>query len=195
MSNAAAAVTRALLGGLLLTAQWPVDSQTLSTSDSASVSPSALPDPARAAWITGHFTGSAVLQDSQDTSKDGGVVQSHFYHWVLGPIEMSDPRLSGLVAVTYNQDTHRVPDGDVSSFTVFSGTYRITNEEGSWEGTNLGLSRGPGSVDTVTDTGLLVGSGAYEGLTAYLVFDFTKSPVTAIGAIFPGQMPQVATFD
>jgi hypothetical protein len=53
-----------------------------------------------------------------------------------------------------------------------------------------------GSTTPVTDTGVLVGSGAYEGLTAYLVFDFDGTPpVTVTGAIFPDELPPLVTFE
>ena len=71
----------------------------------------------------------------------------------------------------------------------------IQNDEGRWEGTNIALNRGSG-IATVTDTGVLAGTGAYEGLTAYLVFDFRQVPVAVVGAsTFPGELPPRATFE
>jgi hypothetical protein len=49
---------------------------------------------------------------------------------------------------------------------------------------------------TVTDTAVLTGSGSYEGLSAYLAFNFDGSPpVDVSGAIFPGGLPPVVTFE
>ena len=42
--------------------------------------------------------------------------------------------------------------------------------------------------------GVLVGSGAYEGLSAFLVFDFKQDPASVVGVIFPGELPPMATF-
>jgi hypothetical protein len=109
-------------------------------------------------------------------------------------IDMSDPRLSGTISSIYDQDVYTGAAGDVSEFSVGAGTYRIENEAGSWEGPNIFLfegSRGP----ITSDTGLLVGSGAYEGLSAFLVFDTSQDPAIVLGAIFPGEPPPVVTFE
>jgi hypothetical protein len=108
-------------------------------------------------------------------------------------ITMSDPRLSGTFAVTYNQDVHSGAAGELASFNVGAGTYRIENEAGMWEGPNIFLNEGSSGTATVSDTGLFVGRGAYEGLSAFLVFEFPSGSV--VGAIFPGEMPPVATFE
>ena len=52
------------------------------------------------------------------------------------------------------------------------------------------------SNTTITDTGVLVGSGAYEALNAYLLFDYDGTPpVTVTSAIFPGDLPPMVTFE
>ena len=143
--------------------------------------------------MSGTFSGSATPVGSPELSIEDGVTKAYPYHRQdMGPLEMSDPRLNGLISVIYNQDTHDVAgDADI---TVISGTYRIDSEGGSWEGTNIALNRGSGSA-TVSDIGVLVGSGAYQGLTAFLLFDFKEIPVAVVGAIFPGEMPPIATFE
>ena len=36
---------------------------------------------------------------------------------------------------------------------------------------------------------VLTGEGAYDGLSAYLVTDFTETPPMVQGAVFAGEMP------
>jgi hypothetical protein len=195
ITSLAAAVTLAVAGGLLFTAPEPGD--TPSVGAPASASPSASPDPMGAAWVTGTLgSGTGGQVGSPEVTVEEGVTRSYPYHWQdFAQMRMSDPRLSGRLSVIYNQDTHSGAEGDLSTFTVLSGTYRIENEAGSWEGPNIVLNRGSSGTDTVSDTGVLVGSGAYEGLTAFLVFDFSQGPTTVVGAIFPGEMPPMATFE
>ena len=197
ITSLAAVATLAVAGGLLFTAQEPGDTPSVGAPASASPSPSASPDPMGAAWVTGTLGGGTGSQvGSPEVTVEEGVTRSYPYHWQdFAQMRVSDPRLGGMLSVIYNQDTYDGAEGDLSTFTVASGTYRIENEGGSWEGPNIALNRGSSGTDTVSDTGVLVGSGAYEGLTAFLVFDFSQGPATVVGAIFPGEMPPMATFE
>jgi hypothetical protein len=197
ITSIAAAVTLAVAGGLLFTAQEPDATSSVGAPASASPAPSASSDPMGAAWVTGTLgSGTGGQVGSPEVSVEEGVTRSYPYHWQdFAQMHMSDPRLGGMLSVIYNQDTYDGAEGDLSAFTVVSGTYRIENEAGSWEGPNIVLNRGSSGTDTVSDTGVLVGSGAYEGLTAFLVFDFSQGPTTVVGAIFPGEMPPMATFE
>ena len=79
---------------------------------------------------------------------------------------------------------------------VISGTYQYprTTRAAGRAPTSRSIEA-PGFA-TVTDTGVLAGTGAYEGLTAYLVFDFRQVPVAVVGTwTFPGRAPSPrATF-
>jgi hypothetical protein len=145
------------------------------------------------AWVTGTIGPSPYQPASRTESIDG--VISEFYHVTDIPLEMSDPRLTGTLSEVYTLLKHPVAGDD--TLRVFTGEYRIENEAGSWEGSNAGMERGSGPWRTITDTGVLVGSGAYEGLTAYLLFDWTYSlpAATVTGAIFPSDLPPVVTFE
>jgi hypothetical protein len=160
---------------------------------SPSPAPPELPPEMAPAWVAGTVGPSTFQPPSRTTTVDG--VVSEFFNTTDMPIEMSDPRLSGTLSQVYTLVKHPVAGDD--NLRVFTGRYRIENEGGSWEGSNAGMERGSGPWRTVTDTGVLVGSGAYEGLTAYLVFDWTYSlPATTVtGAIFPGDLPPVVTFE
>jgi hypothetical protein len=45
------------------------------------------------------------------------------------------------------------------------------------------------------DKVILSGDGAYEGLSAYLLIDWSSTPADFIGAIFPGEMPPFPASD
>jgi hypothetical protein len=152
-------------------------------------------DPMRAAWVTGTCPYSGTRVGSPTVTVEDGVTKTYGEHWKdFRPCDMSDPRLIGTGTNIYNTHTYPVEGDD--PIVVQSTTYRIENEAGSWEYTGApGLARGPGTLDTVTDTGVFVGSGAYEGLTAYLVFDYSRNPVTVVGAIFPGELPPIPTLE
>jgi hypothetical protein len=145
------------------------------------------------AWVTGTVTGGTGGQVSSGAADTAGVMR-YRYHWEDTLIDMSDPRLSGTMSAIYDQDVHTGAAGDVPTFSVGAGTYRIENEEGSWEGPNIFLFEGASPTGT-SDTGLLVGSGAYEGLSAFLVFDFSQTQAPVVGVIFPGELPPVVTFE
>jgi hypothetical protein len=195
----AASAVVALFGGVLLTSQLTTQDPaepSVGVSASPSPSPSASLDPMGTAWATGTVGGGTWVEPSEVTFEDG-VIRSRAYRWQNGRITMSDPRLSGTIQDTYGMDVHTGADGDLSAFTVGAGTYRIENEAGSWEGPHIFLNEGGGGFPAVSDTGILVGSGAYEGLSAFLVFDYEQAsgPWPVVGAIFPGEMPPVATFE
>jgi hypothetical protein len=150
---------------------------------SPSPAPPEDPSTMRPAWVTGTLSGGAPIG-----------TRSGFFHTTGVTIEMSDPRLSGALSQVFTVVKHPVEGDD--TIRLFTGEYRIENEGGSWEGSSSGMERGAGPWDTVTDTGVLVGSGDYEGLTAYLMFDWGYAPpLTVSGAIFPGELPPVVTFE
>jgi hypothetical protein len=73
---------------------------------------------------------------------------------------MSEPRLEGDYYMSYDTDEHRGPEGTTS---VGSGTWRIENDEGAWQGTFTGVE----FFDHVSTVSMpLAGEGAYEGQTA-----------------------------
>jgi hypothetical protein len=150
-------------------------------------------EPAGSAWVTGSTSHAGTRVGAATVGTEDGVTGTRGDHWVDRPITMSDPRLSGVLSVITNYDTHQLAEKEW--MTVFSGTTRIANDAGSWEGIGSGVSRGSYPRDAVTETVVLAGSGAYEGLTAYLAFDYDDGPVAVRGLIFPGEMPPVATFE
>jgi hypothetical protein len=146
------------------------------------------------AWVTGTVSG-GTLAGTPEVKVEEGVTRSYPYHWRDMRLTTSDSRLSGTLHTIYNQDVYSGAAGDVSQFLVGAGAYRIENEAGSWEGPSIFLNLGSSGTATVSDNSVVVGSGAYEGLSAFLVFEFSSNPGTVVGAIFPGEMPPVATFE
>jgi hypothetical protein len=101
-------------------------------------------------------------------------------------ITASDPRLQGSMTIASPQDTYGGPDGG-ESFVFGSGTYRIENADGAWQGSHSSFAvadKGGGS------TVVLVGEGRYAGLFAAL--DVTDS-ANIRGVIFPAPPPAVPT--
>ena len=97
--------------------------------------------------------------------------------------EASDPRLSG--TSTYTGDWQEYLS---AGFVVKAGTRVIENDDGRWVGTATALQGERVNTDTV----VLHGEGAYEGLTAYvLMWDPPLAPqATFDAAIFSGEMPE-----
>jgi hypothetical protein len=157
---------------------------------SSAPTPSTSVDPMRPAWVTGTI-GPGTGERTQETRIVDGV-ESWFVRHIGLPIEMDDPRLTGIYSQVFTNVVH--PVSGEAEIWVSRGETRIENEGGSWEGTAVGMERSAPHA-TIGQTDVLVGSGAYEGLTAYLVSDWGTWPARVTGAIFPGDMPPVVTFE
>lgn len=70
-----------------------------------------------------------------------------------------------------------------------ANTFELTNDGGSWLGESTGFSST--ELDIAVDIVTLVGQDGYEGLTASLLLDSTRTPATFSGVIFPIAMPEV----
>jgi len=103
--------------------------------------------------------GPAVRTGVDESSPEGDLVRVRSRGWAWQPsATMSDPRLEGDYYISYDSDDYRSPT--VTS--VGSGTWRIENEEGAWQGSFTNIKY-PDSTTIVSTA--LVGEGAYEGLT------------------------------
>ena len=79
------------------------------------------------------------------------------------------------------------------------GRYDLQNDDGSWVCRYTSLVDDPEAMGSDAETNVCVGSGAYESLSAILVFDWTAcqpaftqcpdSPGQVKGAIFSGDLP------
>lgn len=70
---------------------------------------------------------------------------------------------------------------------VLLGLPEHANDEGRWVGTATAFATYTFNTDTV----VLHGEGAYEGLTAYVLMDGSTEPPKIQAAIFAGEMPPV----
>lgn len=140
---------------------------------------------AEAAYFTGQIGASEVLVEQTETLVDGvtelrGLVRQ-------GPIETTDPRMTGSLTRVLNTDIHTFSDD------VWTVHYSIENEAGSWSGLATSLAHYPpgdpaGVLDL--DTVILTGDGDYAGLSAYMLADWTPDVGADLqGLVFPGEMP------
>jgi hypothetical protein len=76
-------------------------------------------------------------------------------------VKVDDVRLTGLMTSTWSWDDYD-PVGDTSTAW---GTITIENDAGAWSGSFTGVEFPTGTMDTHA---WLIGSGAYDGLAAFL---------------------------
>ena len=102
-----------------------------------------------------------------------------------GWTEVSDPRLEGTYTRSWNEDTYLHPGGEEDPSIVVV-TDRIENDEGAWQGSSVWLrTPGPSAYAPL----VLVGEGAYEGLTAILGGVETYGECAVSGYIIDGAIP------
>jgi hypothetical protein len=170
----AAIVVCLALGGV------PAAAQEASSSPAPSAAPVVGP-----AVVSGTVT--YVVQESAGTSTEVEGVDQQLGLVFRNVWDVDDARLDG--DVTYNGNWYSAPlqvDSTPVRMQIESSTYELTNPGGGWLGTATACCAvGPVGIDTV----VLTGVGGYEGLTAYLVLDWTKWPPLIHGVIFPGPMP------
>ena len=104
--------------------------------------------------------GPAVRTGVDESSPESDLVRVRTRGWAWqATATMSDSRLEGDYYITYDGDDYESP----TVTTVGSGTWRIENEEGAWQGSFTNIKY-PDSTTIVSTA--LVGEAAYEGLTA-----------------------------
>jgi hypothetical protein len=101
---------------------------------------------------------------------------------------MSDPRLEGTYYLSEDRDEYHVPENPFPMI-VASWTRRIENDEGAWQG-SLTFAYPSDGMET-SDTAVLVGEGAYEGLTAIWEERASQAgcPGEVRGVIIDGPVP------
>jgi hypothetical protein len=117
------------------------------------------------------------------------------YDEVLGigrrvDVAADDPRIAGTMTQVQNARLAKSPDPTDGLSFVINGTARIDNDDGAWVGTwtSYGADRAGGEEWYV-----LVGEGAYAGLTAIFAGDVdADSPQGPLeGVIVPFALPEV----
>jgi len=82
-----------------------------------------------------------------------------------GTITATDDRLSGTHYYSWDADAYTLPGGGTP--TSWAEGHRIENDEGAWQGSSVGFTDADGV--SVGGAAVLIGEGAYEGLTAIIV--------------------------
>ena len=145
-------------------------------------------DPMAPAVVTGHFFGGCPDFGETITAPDGVTETKPTFscqRW-----ETNDDRLNGTNVDVGNWE--RYPDHGIQ---IAAGRFHTTDDDGdgSWTGVwnGIAIDAADGIEQMEIDTIILTGHGAYEGLTAYILQDWSKDPVEVRGAIFPRDMPEV----
>ena len=175
------------IGGVMLIAQ-PFDQPD-------SVPGAATDDPAMApSFFSGAPADDWVHTPPVTERREDGVVdgtgESYTVSW-----EANDPRISGTATMVMNETDYRpatttlAPTGDIGSIRTY--LFSIVNDDGSWEGQLQELVLE--SPEFSSNSGWLTGTGAYDGLRAYLVWSVTddltfRGHITAEG---PPPVPEL----
>ena len=142
-----------------------------------------------------YFTGELNTDNGDATTEPeenvvDGVLQGRGVVIEGEAIETSDPRITGSLARALNANIH--PIGEFEDVLHETTAWRIENDEGAWSGQGSALIHGGANIDTTDfDTVVLAGEGAYDGLTAYILADWSEDPPAVEGAIFVGTAPPV----
>jgi hypothetical protein len=142
-------------------------------------------EPVPPAIVTGAQLGvGEPVQEPVDTVV-GGVTQGRGSVIAGDQFEADDPRLTGSFSQTVNGDLRMIGDAAVI---LISPSMRIENDEGAWSGQCDLLVIADGEPDPFAC--LFSGEGAYDGLSAYLVFENPEQPPNPFkGLIFEGDLP------
>jgi hypothetical protein len=144
-------------------------------------------EPNTPAIVTGTMLGGGeVVQEGTNTDVDGVNQQRGF---ITGgrQFEADDPRLTGTITFASSGDFRTV--GDTGAILI-SNNQRIENDKGTWSGSCDLLVVMDGLPDPFAC--LFSGDGAYDGLSAYLVFENPEQPPFPFqGLIFEGEVPPV----
>ena len=136
------------------------------------------------ALMSGKLTEGWEVLSGDSALVDGAVRESGV---VTTEVEkMSDPRLNGTLTIDFTKQFF-----DVRRDTVLVwGTVLIENNEGAWEGIHRGTSdlEADGAQVAYYE---LVGSGAYDGLSAIVFETGNETPIDWLwsGIIFPRDLP------
>jgi len=142
------------------------------------------------AGFTGTFYGVGPTVSGQRTDYDwGSTTEGDLYRAMT--IKVDDERLSGKASAIHNALRFKL--GAVHGVRTLSA--RVENDGGSWEG--MGIAFHDPSDQRLRYELLLSGREGHEGLSAMLtlVSDTGLSSHEATGVIFPGELPELPTFE
>lgn len=180
MSISAKAITTGVLalaiGGVLLIAQ-PFDRQGTVRGAETDEEP-APPVAFTATWGAGGQIRFGRIESADGVTHETG---SAWRPTVVS--EATDPRLRGTLSIAANSVDYSAAGGPL----IYSGAFRIENEDGAWQQLPTTSITFPGD-DITTTVGTFVGEGGYDGLIA--VFEHrTEDGWHLRGYIIEGQLP------
>ena len=117
------------------------------------------------------------------------VRSNHGFVFSRPVVEMSDPRLDGTHWLSLNEDQY--PGTTFADQGVYTRTWHIENDEGSWVGSNYAVFFADGGEDP-GELWLLTGAGDYEGLFAIVETQPSEAcAMTLRGLILKGEPPPI----
>lgn len=126
------------------------------------------------------------------TERADGVVRTRGNAWAPVVLTASDPRIQGRVTISYDGDEYPGAGEDGASLSAGAVTWRITTDEGAWQGSYPTFDVGQ---QVSVETAVLTGEGAYEGLT--IIWEQSRDWATdrweIRGVIFPAPPPDAPT--
>ncbi len=127
----------------------------------------------------------SIGTDGAAMTHDEGPV--HVHQWTS-----SDPRLTGTATYTGTWHIYNSPAEDCDNPDAEAGAvYEIVNDGGGWRcGGFRAQVPGPDGATNV-ETLVFRGTGGYEGLSAYLLIDWSASPYAFSALITPNSVPIV----
>jgi hypothetical protein len=159
-----------------------------STEEAAEESTVAAPVLVTACIDGGPYVGPPGTKEHVDIPSSEGEMTLGRYrgHTHLQPrTEVSDPRLEGRYTRSWDEDEYF--SGDAAFLSIVVTTDRIENEEGAWQGTSVWYRPAEGEQSFAPM--VMVGEGAYEGLTAILGFVEGYGECAVTGYIIEGSIP------
>jgi hypothetical protein len=150
-------------------------------------------EPAGSTYFTGTIARDGNLVSEPSETIVDGILEGRGIVFEGESLEATDARMTGTLSRALNGNVHKV--SDFEDVVLESAAWRIENEGGSWSGQGSALIHGGAEISdddaTDLDTILLTGEGIYEGLTAYVIADWTEDPVVIEGAVIVGEAPPV----
>jgi hypothetical protein len=166
----------------------PVGATTESPSSSPEEATAEAPVPVTACIEPGPYVGPPGTQERVDIPSSEGVITLGRYRGdtYLQPwTEVSDPRLAGTYTRSWDEDEYF--SGSTAFLSIVVTTDRIENDEGAWQGTSVWYR--PAQGERSFAPMVMVGEGAYEGLTAILGFVEGYGECAVTGYIIEGSIP------
>jgi hypothetical protein len=127
--------------------------------------------------------GAISLPDGEMT-----ITRSRGSTWQSAVHDVSDPRLDGTWYNSFDSDQYASSGGGDPGPEFGTWTHRIENDEGAWQGSGMRIDFADG--ESLDGPLVLIGEGAYEGLTAVGIIRFGEAPCpNTRGYIIEGGVP------